>query len=124
MESANDIAIQDISHFLGNNPQSGEVGQYDSSPSTRRHEFSLPRADGGKDAWLFLAACFIVEALVWGEFALSLLEYMRDSTMRCEESKGHPQCAGLLIANLLWKMLKLIRVSILLRSLPRVLYQP
>jgi len=29
-------------------------------------EFSLPQADGGKDAWLFLAACFIVEALVWG----------------------------------------------------------
>jgi hypothetical protein len=24
----------------------------------------LPRADGGKDAWLFLTACFIVEALV------------------------------------------------------------
>ncbi|KAH8684455.1 major facilitator superfamily domain-containing protein, partial [Tricladium varicosporioides] len=24
------------------------------------------RADGGKDAWLFLAGCFIFEALVWG----------------------------------------------------------
>ncbi|KAK3340688.1 major facilitator superfamily domain-containing protein [Neurospora tetraspora] len=32
-----------------------------------RHEFSqLPPVDGGKDAWLFLAACFVVEALVWG----------------------------------------------------------
>lgn len=30
-------------------------------------EFSLPQADGGKDAWLFLAACFVVEALVWGK---------------------------------------------------------
>ncbi|KAJ4399162.1 hypothetical protein N0V85_006098, partial [Neurospora sp. IMI 360204] len=31
------------------------------------HEFSqLPPVDGGKDAWLFLAACFVVEALVWG----------------------------------------------------------
>ncbi|KAF4635406.1 hypothetical protein G7Y89_g2692 [Cudoniella acicularis] len=29
-------------------------------------EFSLPQADGGKDAWLFLAACFVIEALVWG----------------------------------------------------------
>ncbi|KAH8883101.1 MFS monocarboxylate transporter [Thozetella sp. PMI_491] len=29
-------------------------------------EFSLPRADGGKDAWLVLTACFILEALVWG----------------------------------------------------------
>ncbi|KXJ87399.1 major facilitator superfamily domain-containing protein [Microdochium bolleyi] len=31
-----------------------------------RLEFSLPPADGGKDAWLFLAACWAVEALVWG----------------------------------------------------------
>ncbi|KAL2016742.1 hypothetical protein VTK56DRAFT_3131 [Thermocarpiscus australiensis] len=27
---------------------------------------SLPPVDGGKDAWLFLAACFMIEALVWG----------------------------------------------------------
>ncbi|KAL2069592.1 hypothetical protein VTL71DRAFT_14271 [Oculimacula yallundae] len=32
----------------------------------------LPRADGGRDAWLFLAACFVFEALVWGNFSLSL----------------------------------------------------
>jgi hypothetical protein len=31
------------------------------------HEFSLPPVDGGKDAWLFLAAAFIVEVLVWGK---------------------------------------------------------
>jgi hypothetical protein len=31
------------------------------------HEFSsLPPVDGGKDAWFFLAACFAIEALVWG----------------------------------------------------------
>ncbi len=24
------------------------------------------RADGGKDAWFFLAGCFVFEALVWG----------------------------------------------------------
>ncbi|KAF2963947.1 hypothetical protein GQX73_g9627 [Xylaria multiplex] len=29
-------------------------------------EFSLPPVDGGKDAWLFLAACFVVNALIWG----------------------------------------------------------
>ncbi|KAI1177169.1 major facilitator superfamily domain-containing protein [Nemania sp. FL0916] len=33
---------------------------------TQRHEFSLPPTDGGKDAWLFLAAVFVVDALVWG----------------------------------------------------------
>ena len=27
---------------------------------------TLPRADGGKDAWLALAGCFVLEALVWG----------------------------------------------------------
>ena len=27
---------------------------------------SLPPVDGGKVAWLFLAAAFVVEALVWG----------------------------------------------------------
>ena len=28
---------------------------------------SPPKADGGKDAWLFLAGCFCIEALTWGE---------------------------------------------------------
>lgn len=40
--------------------QRGEEGDHG-------QEFSLPRADGGRDAWLFLAACFSIEALVWGE---------------------------------------------------------
>ncbi|KAI4275645.1 MAG: hypothetical protein LQ337_003076 [Flavoplaca oasis] len=34
--------------------------------SSRLDESTLPPVDGGKDAWLFLAACFVVEALVWG----------------------------------------------------------
>ena len=37
-----------------------------SNESTPRQEFSLPPVDGGKDAWLFLAGCFMIEALVWG----------------------------------------------------------
>jgi hypothetical protein len=37
------------------------------SNSHERHpEFSLPPVDGGKDAYLFLAAAFVVETLVWG----------------------------------------------------------
>ena len=37
-------------------------------------EFSLPPVDGGKYAWLFLAGCFTIEALVWGKpFVLSCL---------------------------------------------------
>ncbi|QSZ36322.1 hypothetical protein DSL72_007448 [Monilinia vaccinii-corymbosi] len=27
---------------------------------------NIPRADGGRDAWFFLAACFVFEALIWG----------------------------------------------------------
>lgn len=27
----------------------------------------LPPVDGGYQAWLFLAACFMVEGIVWGE---------------------------------------------------------
>ena len=33
-----------------------------------RQEFSLPPADGGKDAWFFLAAAFLMEGLIWGMF--------------------------------------------------------
>lgn len=29
--------------------------------------FSLPPADGGKDAWLFLASCVVFEAISWGK---------------------------------------------------------
>lgn len=29
--------------------------------------FSLPPADGGKDAWLFLASCVVFEAVSWGK---------------------------------------------------------
>ena len=36
-------------------------------------EFSLPRVDGGKDAWLFLAGCFCIEALVWGRLLAFIL---------------------------------------------------
>ena len=35
----------------------------------------FPPADTGKDAWLFLAACFVVEVLVWGfPFAFGLFQ--------------------------------------------------
>ncbi|KAI9697363.1 MAG: hypothetical protein M1820_007869 [Bogoriella megaspora] len=36
------------------------------SPTEGTNEFSLPPVDGGKDAWLFLAACFVLEGTVWG----------------------------------------------------------
>jgi hypothetical protein len=35
-------------------------------PSNSNEGFSLPPTDGGKDAWLCLFACFMLEALIWG----------------------------------------------------------
>ncbi|KFY50125.1 hypothetical protein V496_09576 [Pseudogymnoascus sp. VKM F-4515 (FW-2607)] len=35
-------------------------------PSNSNQEFSLSPTDGGKDAWLCLCACFMLEALIWG----------------------------------------------------------
>lgn len=32
----------------------------------------VPPADGGKDAWLFLAGCFTIEMLLWGESPASV----------------------------------------------------
>lgn len=34
---------------------------------TLGEEASLPRVDGGKEAWSFLAACWFVEAMTFGE---------------------------------------------------------
>lgn len=34
---------------------------------TSGEEASLPRVDGGKDAWSFLAACWFVEAMTFGK---------------------------------------------------------
>ncbi|RDL35425.1 uncharacterized protein BP5553_07356 [Venustampulla echinocandica] len=63
MSSLSGIALGDLS-IEGDEPRDSQLHDFDSLND--RPEFSLPQADGGKDAWLFLAACFIVEALVWG----------------------------------------------------------
>lgn len=63
MESQHDIVLNDVSNYLGRNED--EVQR--SEDLTGHNEFSLPQADGGKDAWLFLMAGFMIEALVWGQ---------------------------------------------------------
>ena len=52
-------------------------------------EYSLPDADRGKDAWLFLAGCFMVEALIWGEHRVFLL-----TTGRIADRIGFPFSFG------------------------------
>ncbi|KAH7320831.1 major facilitator superfamily domain-containing protein [Stachybotrys elegans] len=55
-------------------PDTAALAMDDEAQETR-HEFSLPPVDGGKDAWLFLAACFLLEALVWGfPFAFGIFQ--------------------------------------------------
>jgi hypothetical protein len=45
--------------------------QVEGFDTTGTNEFSsLPPVDGGKDAWLFLAAAYMVEAFTWGELDL------------------------------------------------------
>ena len=71
--ASHDTELEVISHptaRIGVSTTSDEstTPQADSQPEDGRQEFSLPPVDGGKDAWLFLAACFAIEALVWGRF--------------------------------------------------------
>lgn len=45
----------------------GELESFQNRPADEANaSSSLPPTDGGKDAWLFLFACFMMEALVWG----------------------------------------------------------
>ncbi|KAF3058451.1 Monocarboxylate transporter 14 [Daldinia childiae] len=69
--ASRDIELESISHPISRTgvfttPDESGTQQADSQPEDGRQEFSLPPVDGGKDAWLFLAACFAIEALVWG----------------------------------------------------------
>ena len=65
MDSLSDIVLQDLPNYRA--AERAEHGRLETTQNrSGQHEFSLPPADGGRDAWLFLAACFVVEALVWG----------------------------------------------------------
>jgi hypothetical protein len=66
-----------IRNMASDNSTQVELARYASSvdvqplpngtQSPDSHEgFSLPPTDTGKDAWLFLLACFMLEALIWG----------------------------------------------------------
>ena len=69
MATETEIPLQDLSD--SSEPDNGRDHAQSTDPAGQ-HEFSLPQADRGKDAWLFLAAGFVVEALVWGAYASHL----------------------------------------------------
>ena len=41
------------------------------TPTGSEEGHSLPPTDGGKDAWLFLFSCFMLEAMIWGTLKTS-----------------------------------------------------
>ncbi|KAF2243049.1 MFS general substrate transporter [Trematosphaeria pertusa] len=62
----------ELARYPGQTPShiSTDIEPQHSDPSDDIAGFSLPPTDGGKDAWLFLLACFMLEGLIWG-FAAS-----------------------------------------------------
>lgn len=61
--SSSEVELDTIHHASSNR----NVLQSTEAPEEQHeYEFSLPPVDRGRAAWLFLAASFIVEALVWG----------------------------------------------------------
>ena len=73
----------------------------------------LPPVDGGKDAWLFLAASFVVEALVWGKLPV---------TSSCVDKLHLAPCIRTPVAK--QRVLTPSRVPVLLRRLPGLLLLP
>lgn len=62
-----DIALTDLhGEHRAYDRDDGKFRRRFRQPSVTQREFTLPPADQGKDAWLFLAGCFMVEALIWG----------------------------------------------------------
>lgn len=69
-----EIALAEIgdSQSSANHTEKGQysppAGSSDGAPDSDAHDGAqqLPPMDSGMNAWLFLAACFVMEALVWG----------------------------------------------------------
>lgn len=59
-----ELQLSDISN---RDTQALEVLQNIDDLSQDRSADRVPRVDGGKDAWLFLAASFVIEGLIWGK---------------------------------------------------------
>ncbi|KAF7313006.1 hypothetical protein MKEN_00985500 [Mycena kentingensis (nom. inval.)] len=88
------------------------VGELLENPTATATERVLPPADRGREAWSFLAAAFIVEAIVWGfpdAYGVFLDEYLKDPRYSSQPgsatllpligtlSSGIIYCAGVVI---------------------------
>jgi hypothetical protein len=80
MESHNNLELNDLSNHLGRDDTIDLDPVQDPPGQTSHREFSLPPADGGKAAWLFLAAGFVVDGLVWGQFKFQVFLVYKSAT--------------------------------------------
>jgi hypothetical protein len=122
-----DIAMTDTAGERISSPLEGEPETaHPTEEHLNRPEFSLPQADGGRDAWLFLAACFVIEALVWGRcFSLDFPAFIYQLRIWEQTPGPHALCficnfnyvMGLFIVLIRF----LFRISFLLWYFPGVL---
>jgi hypothetical protein len=61
----NDIELNRLERLPTDNLSQRELIEQNFEPA-EDYARAIPPADSGKEAWLFLAACFMIEALVWG----------------------------------------------------------
>ena len=69
-DTGSEIAIQSINQAFDYNVNDESPIETQGSPTqVRQYEIhsNLPTVDGGREAWLFLAGSFFIEALVWGK---------------------------------------------------------
>jgi hypothetical protein len=55
--------------------QPPKIGDVERQVSLMEEERPLPLPDKGRRAWIFLAGCFLFEALVWGESAMGTIPW-------------------------------------------------
>lgn len=84
-------------------PEGASVGGDLESPSTSFIP-ALPPVDGGKQAWLFLAAATTIEALVWGlPFSIGILhEYWTSELFKGQGHEGQITLAATLQTGMLY----------------------
>lgn len=74
MASNENLVLSDLGRAVASGYEENGLQRAQSRHShaneVQNEHVSLPKADGGRDAWLFLAGCFCIEALTWGECLL------------------------------------------------------
>lgn len=67
--------------YSGSNGERDNVNLW-TGPEPEQATRAYPRADGGKEAWLFLGSCFMFEAFVWGESDRSRFKFRKKDCLK------------------------------------------